>query len=74
MNDVFEKMVLRKRYEAVVNVVQLRQREDGANIFPMIVKFRSEYDKLIVMRMEVKLTEFKNYISVLEVDMSREER
>ena len=38
----------RQNCDDVVNVVQLRQREDGPSIRPLIAKFRSEYDKLTV--------------------------
>ena len=54
--------------------MRLRQREDGANIRPIIVEFRSEYDKWTVMRMKAKLRECEDYRRVLELDLWREER
>ena len=44
LKDVLGKMGVRESCEHVVDVVRLRQREDGANIRPMILEFRSEYD------------------------------
>ena len=44
-------------------------------IRPIIVEFRSEYDKWTVMRMKAKLRECEEYRSVfLEMNLSREER
>ena len=54
----------------VVDVVQLRQKENGPIIRPIIVEFRSEYDKWTVMRM--KCEEYRSVF--LEMDLSREER
>ena len=48
---------------------------NGLIIRSIIVEFRSEYDKWIVMRMKTKLRECEEYRSVfLEMDPSREER
>ena len=47
----------------MVDVVRLRQREYGFNIRPLIVKFRSAYDKWTVMRMKAKLRESEEYRS-----------
>ena len=41
----------------VVDVVQLRQKENGPIIRPIIVEFRSEYDKWTVMTMKANLRE-----------------
>ena len=71
VNDVFEKMGLRKSCEDVVDVMRLRQREDGANIRPIIVEFRSEYDNWTVIRMKTKLRECEDYRRVLELDLWR---
>ena len=38
------------------------------------MEFRSEYDKGTVIRMKAKLRECEEYRSVLEMDLSREER
>ena len=58
----------------VVDVVRLRQKGNGPIINPIIVEFRSEYDKWTVMRMKSKVRECEEYRSVLEMDLSREER
>ena len=59
----------------IVDVVRLRQKKNGHNIRPIIVGFRSEYDKWTVMRMKAKLRECEYYRSVcLKMDLSREER
>ena len=39
------------------DVMQLRQREYGPNKRPLIVEFRSEYNKWTVMRKKLKLRE-----------------
>ena len=48
----------------VVDVVRLRQKENGPIIRSIIVEFRSEYDKWTVMRMKAKLRECEEYRSV----------
>ena len=63
-----------QRCDGVMDVVRLRQKVNGPIIRPIIVKFRSEYDKWTVMGMKAKLRECEEYRSVLEMDLSREER
>ena len=59
----------------VVDVVRLRQKENGSINRPIIVEFRSEYEKWTVMRMKANLRECEEYRSVfLEMDLTREER
>ena len=71
----FGKMGAGQSCDDVVDVVRLRQKENGPIIRPIIVEFRSEYDKWTVMRMKAKLRECEEYRSVfLEMDLSREER
>ena len=48
----------------IVDVVRLRQKENGPIIMPIIVEFRSEYDKWTVMRMKAKLRQCEEYRSV----------
>ena len=56
-----------------MDVVRLRQKENGPIIRPIIVEFRSEYDKWTVMRMKATLRECEVYGSVfLEMDLSRD--
>ena len=55
-----------------MKVVQLIQREAGPITKSIIVELRSEYEKWTVMK--AKLRECEEYISVLEMDLSREER
>ena len=75
VKDVFGKMGAGQSCDDVVDVVRLRQKENGPIITPIIVEFRSEYDKWTVMRMKAKLRECEEYRSVfLEMDLSREER
>ena len=54
VRDVFGKMGARQSCDDVVDVVRLRQKK-GPIIRPIIVEFRSEYDKWTVMRMKAKL-------------------
>ena len=62
--DVFGKMGACQICDDVVDVVQLGQKENGPIIRPIIVEFKSEYDKWTVMRMKAKLRECEKYISV----------
>ena len=64
VKDVFGKMGAGQSCDDVVDVVQLRQKENGPIIRPIIVEFRSEYDKWTVMRMKAKLRECEEYRSV----------
>ena len=74
MWSVFEKMGACQSCDDVVDVVRLRQKENSPIIRPKIVEFRSEYDKWTVKRMKAKQRECEEYRSVLEMDLSREER
>ena len=75
VKDVFGKMGAGQGSNDVVDVVRLGQKENSPIIRPIIVEFRSEYDKWTVMRMKAKLRECEEYRSVfLEMDLSREER
>ena len=64
VKDVFGKMGAGQSCDDVVDVVRLRQKENGSIIMPIIVEFRSEYDKWTVMRMKAKLRECEEYRSV----------
>ena len=64
VKDVFGKMCAGQSSDDVVDVVRLRQKENGPIIRPIIVEFRSEYDKWTVIRMKVKLRECEEYRSV----------
>ena len=55
VTDVFGKMGAGQSCDDVVDVVRLRQRENGPIIRPIVVEFRSKYDKWTVMRMKAKL-------------------
>ena len=71
VKDVFGKMGAGQSCDDVVDVVRLKQKENGPIIRPIIVEFRSEYDKWTV---KAKPRECEEYRSVLEMDLSREER
>ena len=66
VKDVFGKVGAGQSCDDIVNVVRLRQKENGPIIRPIIVEFRSEYDKWTVMRMKAKLRECKEYRSVFK--------
>ena len=51
----FGKMGAGQSCDDVVDVVRLIQKENGPIMRPIIVEFRSEYDKWTVMRMKAKL-------------------
>ena len=71
-NDVFGKMGASQSCDDIVDVVRLRQKENGPIIRPIIVQFRSVYDKWTVMWIKTKLRECEEYRSVLDMDLSRE--
>ena len=50
-------MILNLSCDNIVDVVRLRQKENGPIIRPIIGEFRNEYDKWTVMRMKAKLRE-----------------
>ena len=64
VKDVFGRMGAGQSCDDVVDVIRLRQKENGPIIRKIIVEFRSEYDKWTVMRMKAKLRECEEYISV----------
>ena len=66
---MFGKMYASQSCYDIVDVVRLGQKENGPIIRPIIVGFRSEYDKWTVMRMKTKLRECEEYRSVLEMDL-----
>ena len=74
VKDVFGKMDAGQSCDDVVDVVRLRQKENGPISRPIIVEFRSEYDKWTVMRMKAKLRECEEYRSVFFRDGSVEGR
>ena len=55
VKDVLGKRGARQSCDHVVDVVLLRQREEDPIIRPLMVEFRSEYDKWTVMRMKTWL-------------------
>ena len=68
-------MGVRVREEEIVDVVRMRKKDEGGSIRPIIVEFRTEYDKWTVLRNKSDLREMTDYRSVfLEQDVSREER
>ena len=73
VKHVFGNMGAGQIHDDVVDVVRLRQKENGLSIRPIIVEFRSEYDKWAVLRIKAKLRECEEYISVLR-DVSVEGR
>ena len=68
-------MGVRVRDEEIVDVVRMRKKDEGGSIRPIIVEFRTEYDKWTVLRNKSDLWEMNEYRTVfLEQDVSREER
>ena len=66
VKDVFGKMGSGQSCDGVVDVVRLRQKENGSIIRPILVEFKSEYDKWTVMRMRAKLIECEEYRRVFK--------
>ena len=52
------------REEEIVDVVQMRKKDEGGSIRPIIVGFRTEYDKWTVLRNKSDLREMNEYRSV----------
>ena len=67
-------MGVRVREEDIVDVVRMRKNDEGGLIRPIIVEFRTEYDKWTVLRNTSDLWEMNDYRNVLEQDVSKEER
>ena len=57
-------MGVRVREEEIVDVVRMRKKDEGGSIIPIIVEFRTEYDKWTVLRNESDLREMNDYRSV----------
>ena len=64
-------MGVRVREEVIVDVVRMRKKDEGRSIRPIIVEFRTEYDKWF--RNKSDLWEMNEYRHVLEQDVSMEE-
>ena len=63
VKDVFGKMGAGQSCDDVVDVVRLRHNENGPIIRPLIVEFRSDYDKWTVMGIKSTLIECDEYRS-----------
>ena len=57
-------MGVRVREEEIVDVVRMRKNDEGGSIRPIIVEFRTEYDKWTVLRNKSDLREMNEYRSV----------
>ena len=57
-------MGVRVREEEIVDVVRMRKKDEGGPIRPIIVEFRTEYDKWTVLRNKSNLWEMNEYRSV----------
>ena len=69
-------MGVRVREEEIVDVVRMREKDEGGSIRPIIVDFRTEYDKWTMLRNNSDLREMNEYRNVLElvVRWKREKR
>ena len=73
--DMIGDMGVRVREEEVVDVVRMRKKEGVVLARPIIVEFKSEYDKWTVLRNKSDLREMNVYKKFfLKQDVSREER
>ena len=54
-------MGIRVREEKIVDVVRVRKKDEGGSIRPIIVEFRTEYDKWTVLRNKSDLREMNEY-------------
>ena len=73
VKNAVEKMGAHQSCDNVVNVV-IETEGKRPIVRPIILDFRSEYDKWTVIKMKTKLREYDEYRSVLEMDLSRKER
>ena len=73
--DMIGDMGVRVRVEDVVDVVRMRKKEGVGLARPIVVEFKSEYDKWTVLRNKSDLWEMNVYNKFFkEQDVSREER
>ena len=50
------------REEEIVDVVRMRKKDEGGSIRPIIIEFRTEYDKWTVLRNKSDLREMKLFM------------
>ena len=56
------------------NIIRMRKKDEDETVKPVIIEFKNEYDKWMVLRNKADLRETEEYRSFLEQDLSREER
>ena len=61
--DMFERMGVRIRSENVSDIIRMRKKEGDETVKPVIVEFKSEYDKWTVLRNKADLREIEEYKS-----------
>ena len=66
--DMFERMGARIRSEDVSDIIRMRKKEGDETVKPVIVEFKSEYDKWAVLMNKADLREIEEYKSFLEMD------
>ena len=73
--DMFERMGVIIGSEDVSDIIRMRNKEGDEAVKPVIVEFKSEYDKLTVLRNKPGLREIEEYKSCFtEIERSREKR
>ena len=67
-------MGVRIRSEDVADIIRMRKKDGDETVKPVIIEFKSEYDKWMVLINKADLREMEEYKNFLEQDLSREER
>ena len=72
--DMIERVGVRIRSEDVAYTIRMRKKDGDETVKPVIIDFKGEYDKCMVLRNKAEYKDTEEYKSVLEQDLSREER
>ena len=60
---MIERMGVRIRSEDVADIIRMRKKNGDETVKPVIIEFKSEYDKWMVMRNKAELRETEEYKS-----------
>ena len=62
--EMIDHMGVRVREEEIVDVVRMRKKDEGGVIRPIILEFRTGYDKWTVLRNKADFREMNEYRNV----------
>ena len=58
---MIERMGVRVRSEDMPDIIRMRKKDEDEAVRPVIIEFKSEYDKWMVLRNKDDLREMKEY-------------